>query len=164
MVTLQSYLKGSTRQKLEMTVGCSHSWRSDTLAQSTVPAGRVTMTLLSQGSGWSMVPENRMEGFWGGLLLLLLLLLSRFSHVRLCETPQTAAYQAPPSLGFSRQEHWSGLPVSKGFWPSQDPPNNWDESPKGQRWFSLAPSGVSNTTELLCDRMACVWPRGDQEC
>ena len=24
--------------------------------------------------------------------------------------PQTAAHQAPPSLGFSRQEHWSGLP------------------------------------------------------
>ena len=40
----------------------------------------------------------------------LLLLLSRFSHVRLCATPQTAAHQAPLSLGFSRQEHWSGLP------------------------------------------------------
>ena len=40
----------------------------------------------------------------------LLLLLSRFSHVRLCATPETAAYQAPLSLGFSRQEHWSGLP------------------------------------------------------
>ena len=42
--------------------------------------------------------------------LMLLLLLSRFSRVRLCATPETAAYQAPPSLGFSRQEHWSGLP------------------------------------------------------
>ena len=41
---------------------------------------------------------------------LLLLLLSRFSCVRLCATPQTEAYQALPSLGFSRQEHWSGLP------------------------------------------------------
>ena len=41
---------------------------------------------------------------------LLLLLLSRFSHVRLCVTPQMTAHQAPPSLGFSRQEHWSGLP------------------------------------------------------
>ena len=41
---------------------------------------------------------------------LLLLLLSRFSRVRLCATPQTAAHQVPPSLGFSRQEHWSGLP------------------------------------------------------
>ena len=39
-----------------------------------------------------------------------LLLLSRFSHVRLCATPQAAAHQAPPSLEFSRQEHWSGLP------------------------------------------------------
>ena len=44
------------------------------------------------------------------LLLLLLLLLSCFSRVRLCATPQMAAHQAPPSLGFSRQEHWSGLP------------------------------------------------------
>ena len=43
-------------------------------------------------------------------LLLLLLLLSHFSRVRLCATPETAAHQAPPSLGFSRQEHWSGLP------------------------------------------------------
>ena len=43
-------------------------------------------------------------------LLLLLLLLRRFSRIRLCETPQTAAHQAPPSLGPSRQEHWSGLP------------------------------------------------------
>ena len=41
---------------------------------------------------------------------MLLLLLSRFSRVRLCATPETASYQAPPSLGFSRQEHWSGLP------------------------------------------------------
>ena len=43
--------------------------------------------------------------------LLLLLLLSRISHVRLCATSQTAAHQAPPSLGFSRQEHWSGFPL-----------------------------------------------------
>ena len=43
-------------------------------------------------------------------LLLLLLLPSRFSRVRLCATPETAAHQAPGSLGFSRQEHWSGLP------------------------------------------------------
>ena len=41
---------------------------------------------------------------------LLLLLLSRFSRVWLCATPWMAAHQAPPSLGFSRQEHWSGLP------------------------------------------------------
>ena len=39
-----------------------------------------------------------------------LLLLSHFSHVQLCVTPETTAHQAPLSLGFSRQEHWSGLP------------------------------------------------------
>ena len=33
------------------------------------------------------------------------------SRVRLFATPWTAAYQAPPSVGFSRQEHWSGLPL-----------------------------------------------------
>ena len=31
-------------------------------------------------------------------------------QLRLCATPKTAAHQAPPSLGFPRQEHWSGLP------------------------------------------------------
>ena len=33
------------------------------------------------------------------------------SHVRLFEIPWTAAYQSPPSMGFSRQEYWSGLPL-----------------------------------------------------
>ena len=42
--------------------------------------------------------------------ILLLLLLSCFSCVQLWATPLTAVHQAPPSLGFSRQEHWSGLP------------------------------------------------------
>ena len=32
------------------------------------------------------------------------------SRVRLFATPWTVAYQAPPSMGFSRQEYWSGLP------------------------------------------------------
>ena len=61
--------------------------------------------------------------------ILLLLLLSRFSCVRLCATPQTAAHQGPPSLGFSRQEHRVGChyllsssvflsPLSDSFLPS----------------------------------------------
>ena len=48
--------------------------------------------------------------FYTYMYILLLLLLSRFSRVRFCATPETAAHQAPPSLGFSRQEQWSGLP------------------------------------------------------
>ena len=47
---------------------------------------------------------------WLLLLLLLLLLLSHFSGVQLHATPQMAAHQDPSSPGFSRQEHWSGLP------------------------------------------------------
>ena len=53
------------------------------------------------------------------------LLLRHVSRVRLCATPKTAAHQAPPSLGFSRQEHWSGLPFpcpmhesEKRKWPT----------------------------------------------
>ena len=33
------------------------------------------------------------------------------SRVRLLATPWTAAYQAPPSMGFSRHEYWSGVPL-----------------------------------------------------
>ena len=33
------------------------------------------------------------------------------SRVRLLATPWTAAYQAPPSMGFARQEYWSGVPL-----------------------------------------------------
>ena len=40
------------------------------------------------------------------------------SRVRLLETPWTAAYQAPPSMGFSRQEYWSGVPLPS---PMVDP-------------------------------------------
>ena len=39
-------------------------------------------------------------------------MLSRFSHVWLFVTPWTAVYQAPLSMGFCRQEYWSGLPVT----------------------------------------------------
>ena len=39
------------------------------------------------------------------------------SLVQLLVTPWTAAYQAPPSIGFSRQEYWSGLPLPS---PSMD--------------------------------------------
>ena len=55
---------------------------------------------------------------------LLLLLLSHFSCIRLCATPQTAAHQAPPSLGFSRQEHWSGLPFPS---PMHESEKVWSE-------------------------------------
>ena len=42
-------------------------------------------------------------------IVFAMLLLSHFSCVWLCEIPEMAAHQAPLSLGFSREEHWSGL-------------------------------------------------------
>ena len=45
--------------------------------------------------------------------------LSCFSHIRLCTTVWTVARQAPLSMGFSRQEYWSGLPCP----PPGDLPN-----------------------------------------
>ena len=51
--------------------------------------------------------------------MLLLLLLNRFSRVQLCATPQMAIHQATPSLGFSRQEHWSGLPFASPMHESE---------------------------------------------
>ena len=74
----------------------------------------------------------------------MLLLLNRFSRIQLRATPQTAAHQAPPSLGFSRQEHWSELPF-----PS---PVHENEKWKGSHSVvsdSSCPHGLQ-PTRLLC--------------
>ena len=39
------------------------------------------------------------------------MIVKSLSRVRLLATPWTAAHQAPPSMGFSRQEYWSGVPL-----------------------------------------------------
>ena len=72
------------------------------------------------------------------LLLLLLLLLSRFNVVWLCVTPWTTAHQAPPSLGFSRQEHWSGLPFPSPMHKSKK--WKWNRSVMSNRWAQLSDS------------------------
>ena len=67
---------------------------------------------------------------------MLLLLLSHFSRVRLCVTPEMAAHQAPPTLGFSRQEHWSGLPFPSPMYESD---------------MSLAAAKSLQSCPTLCD-------------
>ena len=62
------------------------------------------------------------------------------SHVRLLATPWTAAYQAPPSMGFSREEYWSGLPFS----PPEDLP---DPGIEPTSLVSPALAGGFSTTE-----------------
>ena len=57
------------------------------------------------------------------------------SRVRLLATPWTAAYQAPPSIGFSRQEYWSGVPIpdvkSWLIWKDPDAGKDWGQEEKG---------------------------------
>ena len=79
-------------------------------------------------------------------VLLLLLLLSCFSRVRLCATPWTAAYQASPSMGFSRQEHWSGLPF----------PSPMHESEKW-KWSRSVVSDSHQPHGLQPTRLLCPW-------
>ena len=74
----------------------------------------------------------------------MLLLLSHVSRVWLCATPQMAVYQAPPSLGFSRQEHWSGLPFPSPVHESEK--WKWSCSVVSD---SLRPHGLQ-PTRLLC--------------
>ena len=79
-----------------------------------VRAGKSTWTHRFTGSAPPLSPPlsgpTHNPAGLGQVTPLLLLLLTCFSRVRLCATPQMAAHQAQPSLGFSRQEHWSGLP------------------------------------------------------
>ena len=71
---------------------------------------------------------------------MLLLLLSCFRRVRLCATPWMAAHQAPLSLGFSRQEHWSGLPFPSPMHESE------------------SESEAAQSCPTLCDPMDCSPP------
>ena len=53
---------------------------------------------------------TRWESLSRNKSVIKVLLLNRFSRVRLFATPWSADYQAPLSIGFSRQEYWSGVP------------------------------------------------------
>ena len=100
--------------------------------------------------GWLCNPHlgSRTSGCLEASILegLLLLLLSRFSHVQLCETPETAAHQAPMPLGFSRQEHWSGLPF----------PSPMHESEKW-KWSRSVVSDSVQPHRWQPTRLPCPW-------
>ena len=62
------------------------------------------------------------------------------SRVRLLVTPWTAAYQAPPSMGFSRQEYWSGVPL----------PSPHTECSKSEKHVSYIDAYMRNWVFYLC--------------
>ena len=86
---------------------------------------------------------------------------SRFCHVRLFATPRTVAHQAPLSVGFSRQEYWSGLSFpSPGDLPdpgieSRSPTLQADalpSKPPGKTIISYAAAAKSlRSCPTLCD-------------
>ena len=76
------------------------------------------------------------------------------SRVRLSATPRTAACQAPPSMGFSRQEYWSGLPFpSPGDLPD---PGMEPRSPalQADALTSEPPGNLGKLREMVRDREA----------
>ena len=82
-----------------------------------VPKAHLTSHSRMSGSRWVIIPSWLSE-LWSFLYsssvhscCCCCCLLSHFSHAHILATPWTAAYQAPPSMGFSRQEDWSGLPL-----------------------------------------------------
>ena len=73
--------------------------------------------------------------------------LSRF---QLFATPWTAAYQAPPSMGFSRQEYWSGVPLPSLVYEAVYPKTKPTKSKIGKN------GTVSNSKSLVCQIMQSV--------
>ena len=75
------------------------------------------------------------------------------SRVQLCVTPETAAHQAPPSLGFSRQEHWSGLPFPSPMHESDSEVAQSCQTPSDPMDYSLPGSSVHG----ICQARVLEW-------
>ena len=92
--------------------------------------------------------------------------MNSLSRVRLFATPWTVAHQAPPSMAFSRQEYWSGLPfLLQGIFPTQGLNPGLPHS--GQTLYHLRHQGdpkvkslseVAQSCPTLCDPMDCSLP------
>ena len=94
-------------------------------------------------------------------------MLNRFSRVRLCATPWTAAHQAPLSAGISKQNSWSGLPyirnLEKRYWWTYLENKNRDtdlenehvdsgvrEGESGTNWEASACQGMFDSKSPVC--------------
>ena len=70
------------------------------------------------------------------------------SRVRLCVTPETAAHQAPLSLGFYRQEHWNGLPFPSPMHESEKWKGSHSVMSDSQQPHGLQPSRLLHPWDL----------------
>ena len=85
--------------------------------------------------------------------------MKSFSHVRLSVTPWTVAYQVPPSMRFSRQEYWSGLPFpspgdlsNRGIEPRSPalPADALPSEPAGKPEAIACPVDFLNKVSVAC--------------
>ena len=82
------------------------------------------------------------------------------SHVRLLAIPWTIAHQAPPSVGFSRQDYWSGLPL-----PSQAMQETWvqtlgrEDLLEKRNGYSLQYSCLKNSMKEEPGRLQSIGPK-----
>ena len=93
--------------------------------------------------------------------------MKSLSRIRLFATPWSVAYQAPPSMGFSRQEYWSGVPFpSSGIFPTQG--SNPGLPHCRQTLYHLSHQGSPDLQKNMTDRdwdPACctAWPEQRKE-
>ena len=87
----------------------SHVWLCETPIDGSPPGSSVSVILQARTLEWVAISFS---SAWKWKVKVRLL-----SRVRFLATSWTAAYQAPPSMGFSRQEYWSGVPLPSPLAP-----------------------------------------------
>ena len=85
---------------------------------------------------------------WPGSGFLHACKLSCFSRVRLFVTLWTVAHQSPPSMGFSRQEYWSGVP-SPSLTTNWKPPKREKSGTIWLHWWILSVKDLPHNTQTL---------------
>ena len=96
----------------------------------------------------------------GCLFLLQCVKVKSLSLIQLSATPWTAAYQAPPSMGFSRQECWSGVPLPSSVWMWElDHKESWALK-NWCFWTVVLEKTLENP--LDCKEIQPVHPKGNQ--
>ena len=108
---------------------------------------------ISCSSTSQLLPIHSFAIHWP--LGLTLVKVNSLSRIRLVATPWTVAHQAPPSMGFSRQEYWSGLPFpSPGDLPN---PGIEPRSPASQA-DALTSEPPGKTWGIFFNPLFCQYP------
>ena len=122
-----------TGQDLDSTLLCSKTWEQS-VVEFTQRTKYTVIYSFSQESYCYAVCKQKVK-------------VKSLSRVRLFANPWTVAYQAPPSMGFSRQKYWSGLPcLPPGHLPK---PGIKPRSPALQVCFTISATREAQSTVFL---------------